>query len=62
MGDLELYAFPSQRDVRAAEVRRQLDAQAARLDGSDAELAEMIRCLRETAIRSITKREAAACA
>ena len=61
MDDLELYAYPTARDLAAADVRREFGVQLARLERRDPELAVAIRRLRDTAIRAVT-REAAACA
>ena len=44
------YQRPTARDLAAAKIRRQLNAQAERLDGSDAELAALIRRLRDVAL------------
>ena len=54
--EAQLYAFPTRRDHAAAEIRRALDHQAERLDGTDRELAELIRRLRDAAIRSTEAR------
>lgn len=46
------YQRPTARDLEAASLRRSLDAQAARLEGRDPELAAMVTRLRDAALRS----------
>ena len=61
MDDLDLFSYPTRRDVAAADVRRQFGPQLSALERRDPELAALVARLRDSAVRAIT-REGLACA